>query len=388
MKRPYRPGDWFAIPLGDGRYAVGIVARGTRKAIAGYVFGDYFQGVPSQHQLAELDASRALWSGSFGDRAMVEDRWPVIGGHATFASNEWPLEPAYRRVFSPLVLERLVATGALPSHRRVVRDLHAEIDADALERLPDDTQLQWRSPPSSRSLEAVAAWIATRPHASVRLYGAALTSLAGFADMPQVRTLVVGQGDLPARLPVFAGVRRLELEQMLPAARLVRAFPGAVALRVAAADSTIDIAPLATLERLRVLDCSGGIVEGLGSLARMPGLAALRLSRTRGWSDVEAFAQTRIRALSLEHNVGLKSVASLARMSELEQLELRGLWQFNVDDMHWLAACGALRRATIDIGGRRKNVEIYRRAVWAAAWPFAWIAKESCETYGSVRSPG
>ncbi|HUZ50495.1 MAG TPA: Imm26 family immunity protein [Candidatus Dormibacteraeota bacterium] len=385
MKRPYRPGDWFAIPLGDGRYAVGIVARGTRKAIAGYVFGECFEGVPSQHQVAELDASRALWSGSFSDRAMVEDRWPVIGGHAAFASSDWPLEPAYRRVLSPLVLERLVATGALPSHRRVVRDLYAAVDAAALERLPDDTQLQWRSPPSSQSLEAVAAWIATRPHASIRLYGDALASLAEFARMPHVRTLIVGEGDLPATLPVFSDVRRLELEQMLPAARLVRAFPRAIALRVAAGDSAIDMGPLETLDELRVLDCSGGVVEGLESLARMPQLAALRLSRTRGLPSVDVFAETRIRALSLEHDVRLTSLVPLARMSELEQLELRGLWQFNVADMRWLAACRTLRRTTIDIGGRRKNVEIYRRAVWAAAWPFAWIAKESCETYGSTR---
>ena len=385
MKRPYRPGDWFAIPLGDGRYAVGIVARGTRKAIAGYVFGERFEGVPSQRDLEAFDASRALWSGSFSDRAMVEDRWPVIGGHAAFVSSDWSLEPTYRRVLSSLVLERLVATGALPSHRRVVRDLHAAVDAATLERFPDDTQLQWRSPPSSQSLEAVAAWIATRPHASVRLYGDALASVSEFARMAHVRTLIVGEGDLPATLPVFSSVRRVELEQMLPTARLVQAFPRAIALRVAAADFAIDMRPLEALDELRVLDCSGGVVEGLESLGRMPQLAALRLSRTRGWSSVDVFAETRIRALSLEHHVQLTNLTPLARMSELEQLELRGLWQFNVADMHWLASCHTLRRTTIDIGGRRKNVEIYRRAVWAAAWPFAWIAKESCETYDSAR---
>ncbi len=379
MKRPYRPGDWFAIPLGDGRYAAGIVARGTRKAIAGYVFGESFEGVPSLHGLAELDASRAIWSGSFSDRAMVEDRWPVLGGRASFVSSEWPLETKYPSVLSPLVLERLVATGALPKHRRVVRDLHAAVDAAALARFPDDAQLQWRSPPPSQSLDAVAAWIATRPRASIRLYGQALASLAEFARMPHVRTLIVGKGDLPATLPVFSHVRRLELEQMLPTARLARAFPHAIALRVAAGDSVIDMAPLEALDGLRVLDCSGGIVEGLASLARMPHLEALRLSRTRGWESVDAFAQTSIRALSLEHNVRLTNLTPLARMAELEQLELRGLWQFNVEDMRWLAACRRLRRTSIDIGGRRKNVEIYRRAVWAAAWPFAWLAQQSCE---------
>ncbi len=58
------------------------------------------------------------------------------------------------------------------------------------------------------------------------------------------------------------------------------------------------------------------------------------------------------------------------RLQKLEQLELDGLWQFDVPDVEPLLAMPALVRAKVDIGGRRKNVELYKRARWAYPWPF------------------
>jgi hypothetical protein len=41
-----------------------------------------------------------------------------------------------------------------------------------------------------------------------------------------------------------------------------------------------------------------------------------------------------------------------------------------LNDLMPLTQHPALIRAEIDIGGRRKNVELYRRAHWAHPWPF------------------
>ena len=384
MKRPYRLGDWFAIPLGDGRYAPGIVARGTRKAIAGFAFGTIFAGVPAPADLASLRYDRAVWHGSFSDRAIVEDRWPVIGASATFTPALWPLQPSYERVVSPLALERLVATGTLPVLRRTVRDLRGHIDASELASLSIDAQLQWRTPLGRRSLDAIARWLEACPGASIRLYGDALEQLPHLADWAALRTLRLGAGAWPAALPTLRAVRSIAVEQMPATGRLARAFPNVRTLRIAAGNAPVDLRALDTLTELRVLDCTGGLVEHFASIADMKALRALRFSRTRGWCSLEPLAGTAIRALCLEQQVHLSDLEPLARMQHLEQLELRGLWQFNVDEMGWLTACDALRRATIDIGGRRKNVEVYRHGGWAAAWPFAWLAAAHGDATGAA----
>jgi hypothetical protein len=43
----YREGDWFAVPLRNGGFAVGLVARANPKAaLLGYFFGPKTKGYP------------------------------------------------------------------------------------------------------------------------------------------------------------------------------------------------------------------------------------------------------------------------------------------------------------------------------------------------------
>jgi len=46
------------------------------------------------------------------------------------------------------------------------------------------------------------------------------------------------------------------------------------------------------------------------------------------------------------------------------------MWQFGVDRYGWIDGCARLRGLSIDAGGRRKTIEIYRRRPFAAALPF------------------
>jgi hypothetical protein len=75
----------------------------------------------------------------------------------------------------------------------------------------------------------------------------------------------------------------------------------------------------------------------------------------------------------------------LQRFKELAQLELLGFWHWNLSDAMPLTERRQLVRAEIDIGGRRKNVELYRRARWAYPWPFELFAASGERNARSAR---
>jgi hypothetical protein len=81
MKLTYKEGDWFAVPLGDGTFLAGRVARATKKGkvILGYFFGSVFPSVPSIEVVSELRPEAAIWVTRFGDLGLIRGEWPVIG---------------------------------------------------------------------------------------------------------------------------------------------------------------------------------------------------------------------------------------------------------------------------------------------------------------------
>ena len=104
--------------------------------------------------------------------------------------------------------------------------------------------------------------------------------------------------------------------------------------------------------------------------AHLRELRSLRLNRITGMRSADALVPVELNTIALEDMHELERVDGLARIASLEQLELLGLWQFEIDDVTWALNSERLRRAEIDIGGRRKNIELYRRAQWAYPWRF------------------
>ena len=98
----YREGDWFAVPLRDGGWAVGRVARmppPPKRGIhlLGYFFGPRRDRVPALEEVASLAPEGAVSVEMFSDLGLVEGRWPVIGGSRDeWASDRdrWPM-PAF-----------------------------------------------------------------------------------------------------------------------------------------------------------------------------------------------------------------------------------------------------------------------------------------------------
>ena len=169
------------------------------------------------------------------------------------------------------------------------------------------------------------------------------------------------------------GIADLELPPLHVHNRWNPAFPSdSRYLRIAGRGRTLDPRELAEqYPLLEVLECSG---VALTSLEFPRSLRALRLSRIETKVDLHELSALPLRVLALEHLRHAIGIEALTRWNSLEQLEMLGFWQLELDDVMSLLELPTLVRAEIDIGGRRKNVELYRRANWAYPWPFTYEA--------------
>lgn len=260
MKLPYRVGDSFALPLGDGTTVEAtIVAR--------------------DHHAVEIEVADLTLR--VRDNALVLRRWHVVQGGAGPSSFEAPgLRPIApqddKGTVGPARAERIVAT---------------HLGVPNLELPPLRVHNQWR--------------------------------------------------------PEFPDDARY--------------------VRIAGRGRTFDPRELARYANLEALALSG---VALTSLDFPPTLRALRLAWIGTPIDLRALARLPLHTLSLEGLRHAYGVDALAAMTSLEQLEMLGFWQLQLDDVMPLPALPKLVRAEIDIGGRRKNVELYKRATWAYPWPF------------------
>jgi hypothetical protein len=88
----YREGDWFAVPLRDGGFAVGIVARANPKgALIGYFFGPRREAVPPLAEVAGLEPADAVLVCQFGHLGLTGGTWPIIGRVAGWDRSGWPM---------------------------------------------------------------------------------------------------------------------------------------------------------------------------------------------------------------------------------------------------------------------------------------------------------
>ncbi len=357
MKLPYRVGDSCALPLGDGRR--------TRARIVGHV-----------HHLVDLaieDASgRDVLVVRTTDRALVLQRWQRIARANAQVDTAVPRHP---RIVGPAHAERLAARAlgaAIPDERPLaVRMLHRHTDlGPLLGALSGDAMLVLSEPLAPAALALLRAWCEAHPSATIRLDGEGATQLADVASWPVSRVVLAGEVSLAGI--TAPRVRWLDLLVPLATAAVVDAFPELTSLRASALRAELDVAALARLHALRALDCSHVRLRGADALPRLRALRALRVASVEQPPSPEAIAALPLHALAIEAQGTLGDLRALARCAALQELELRELWQFAIEDVTFVHEMRALQRVEIDIGGRRKNVELYRRASWAYPWPFAY----------------
>ena len=88
----YKEGDWIALPLKGGGYALGIAARVWRGgAIFGYFFGPRHADVPAASETAGLMPSDAVLVCKFGDLGLLEGKWTVVCRSEDWRREGWPL---------------------------------------------------------------------------------------------------------------------------------------------------------------------------------------------------------------------------------------------------------------------------------------------------------
>jgi hypothetical protein len=93
----YCEGDWFAVPLRDGGFAVGLIARTNPGGVLlGYFFGPLRSNAPKLEDVAGLSPGDAVLVRKFGHLGIIQGRWSRLGRLHDWDRRDWPT-PAFVR---------------------------------------------------------------------------------------------------------------------------------------------------------------------------------------------------------------------------------------------------------------------------------------------------
>jgi hypothetical protein len=71
--------DWFAAPLSDEGYGVGLIPRMQPCVLLGYFFGPRLAALPAMDHLRDLVPAGAVMVRLFGHLDIRQGRWPILG---------------------------------------------------------------------------------------------------------------------------------------------------------------------------------------------------------------------------------------------------------------------------------------------------------------------
>jgi hypothetical protein len=422
VKRRYKQGDWFRVPLGGEHDALGVIARACRSRLFGYFFAIPASHEPSHDELRALAPENAIAALLFGGGPIEEARWRIVAASLTFDPNAWPF-PAFasRGAFGDAwiqvrydpetlqilerrsidaadakaladarfanaeeaerVLQQAIAGEPAP-HAQSILELRSPIDAGRLRAVAHGGRVQFSTPLRARDIEQLARFIDAHPHVALRVHG-------------------FRHGFDAAHLTRFGGLRELVLDvHALQHPNALQSLHSLQTLRIGAVKTHLDF--LGSLTRLRTLELHGTrapldpvadlaalhtlVLEGTASidpagLRCAPELQALvlahgeydvrglhRLSNLRrlelralDLSELPAFSELpKLEELELQHLTRIADLRPVADARMLRSLRIGKMPQLNVADFRPLQRCAGLRELFVDVGSRTKEREIYR----------------------------
>jgi hypothetical protein len=137
MKQSYQEGSWFAVPLLDGGYGWGLVARLSpgSKIMLAYLFGPKLPRFPSLEELNTLRPQDAVKVLRCGDMALASGHWRVLGDIDMWDPAQWPVPQFLRRADALKRAWRVTYADPDPSRSEREESVPYEtegLDADSL----------------------------------------------------------------------------------------------------------------------------------------------------------------------------------------------------------------------------------------------------------------
>jgi hypothetical protein len=96
-KFPFHDGDWFAVPLRGGGFAIGVLARVSKSGVLfGYFFGPKRSAVPALEDTKGRTSFGAVLICQFGHLGLTRGTWPVLGHDPNWTQTLWPVPELHR----------------------------------------------------------------------------------------------------------------------------------------------------------------------------------------------------------------------------------------------------------------------------------------------------
>ena len=411
-----RPGQFWSIPLSDGRFGCGRVLRvdlgrttGGRTRFIGAIHDWVGDSPPSSEAIAGsgvLNVGNAhvrliSFAGGaiLGERPLAEDGieaptttdtywgdgYAVYRAERRFIQGDPPPTSDFRQVSSPLTAEMLrpalTGRGVVQFSKRLTDEDFAQL-GEWIRQYPDMTLRAYGSYDHTiTDLEFLRFFPTLRRFAADALWDS-LTSLDGLRHLPvDLEELGIGATKATLDLGVlsrFADLRWLFLEGQTKHLEVISGLHALYDLTLRSI-TLPDLSLLLPLEALRSLDLKLGGTRDLGLLPRVGELWYLELWMIRGLTDVSAvgripslralflqalrqvealpdFSQaTSLRRVRLETMKGLRDLRPLATAPALEGIELIDMRHLQPEDLGPLVGLPQLKEVTPGLGSRRKN---------------------------------
>jgi hypothetical protein len=96
---PYQEGTWFAMPLRQGGYAIGMIARMAPRGriVLAYFFGPKWDIIPALGFAEGLQSKDAVNCLRIGDLGLIDGSWHVLGVLPNWNRQAWPMPTLVRR---------------------------------------------------------------------------------------------------------------------------------------------------------------------------------------------------------------------------------------------------------------------------------------------------